>query len=62
MSKGLVSGIAAFERMATKSGSSANDAVDGSPLARGKLKFRIPLVEAAMCPAFDCGYVMRRWP
>ena len=36
--------------------------VDGPPLARGKLKFRIPLVEAAMCPAFDCGYVMRRWP
>lgn len=31
-------------------------------VGKGFSKLRIPLVEAAMCPAFRCGFVMRRWP
>lgn len=38
-------------------------AVCGRPsVGKGFLALSFPLVEAAMCSAFDCGFVMRRWP
>ena len=38
-------------------------AVCGQPsVGKGFLALSFPLVEAAMCSAFDCGIDMRRWP
>ncbi len=38
-------------------------AVCGRPsFGKGFLALSFPLVEAAMCSAFDCGFDMRRWP